>query len=1056
MKTPTTLALLLLPIAMIAQRVNDWENPKLTGINNEPPHVTYIPYQSGEAALVNDKAKSTFYLSLNGTWKFWWSATVDERPEDCYNELFDTKEWKDIQVPSTIEMQGYGYPIYVNTRYEFIHLMKPNPPFVPLQYNPVGTFRRTFEIPSSWKEKELFLHFGAVKSFMYVYLNGKRIGMGKDGKTPVEFNITNLVKSGKNTLVVEVFRWSDGTYLECQDMWRMSGINRDVYLFALPKLHLRDFFSQGDLVDQYTNGQFRLSTILVNKNQTRQKSSIEYALYSSSDPTTPIAWESKEVSIDPGREDTLSFEKKIDNPRKWSAEIPNLYTLVITLKDEQAKVVEAVSTKVGFRSCEISGGLFLINGVAIKVKGVNRHEHDPDKGHVISREMMLKDIRLMKEANINTVRTCHYPNDPMWYDLCDQYGLYVIDEADVESHGMGYDPDRTLGNNPQWLAAHMNRTIRMVERDKNHPCVITWSLGNEAGNGSNFVATYDWVKKRDPSRPCQYERAEYSYNTDIMCPMYWNPGDLKWWGYTKQNRPLIMCEYAHAMGNSTGNFKDYWDVIYQYPQLQGGCIWDWVDQGIRKKNAKGEEFFAYGGDFGPPNAPSDGNFCCNGIVSPDRIPHPGYFEVKKVYQSVRFKKVPYASNQVVIENLYDFYNLEGTEFTWEVILDGRRIADGVETSGVIEPKKSKIIEIRPVDGDTIITGEYFLNVALRTTHDRGLISKGYTIASEQFPMGIIKPAERDTIRQTNNLSLMDSDSLLHLNGSNFTIAFSKASGKMNSFIFENTELIKQGFAPEFRRAPTDNDVGNGLAKRCNVWFQASEQSTLKELIYFKISPSQIKITTRYQFEGIPGEEEISYNIFGSGDVFVDVVLKPGKTELPELPRVGLVFQLPKGFEHLEWYGKGPWENYNDRQSAAFVGLYKSTVSDQFYPYVRPQETGYKTDVRWFALTEPTGKGIFIQGDPTICFSALHYTYDDLKGFKHGGKHPVDMIKKEFVDVHVDYGQQGLGGDDSWGAQTHKKYQLPSKNYHYSFRIKPFHTTTTTPGKLKEQIVPEMK
>ena len=551
--------LFLTPILTPAQQANDWENPGLTGINNEPPHVTYCPFADEGSALKNVWDTSPFYKTLNGLWKFNWSPDPEIRPADFYKDDYDVSIWKEIQVPSTMEVQGYGYPIYVNWKYEFDNLMKPDPPYVPHDYNPVGSYRTSFTVPQGWQGNQVFLHFGAVKSFMYVYLNGQRIGMGKDAKTPVEFNITPYLRKGANTLGVEVFRWSDGTYLECQDMWRMSGINRDVYLYSTPKVMIRDFFVSGDLFSGYQHGILRVTALLRNLGQTENDlHTVSVSLFDSKTEGKPVYSESISFKARMNLEDTISFEKYIPNPKKWSAEIPDLYYLVITLKNSSGKVIESTSTRVGFRSTEVRNGQFLVNGVPVRLKGVNRHEHDPVKGHVISKELMLKDIRLMKEANINTVRTCHYPDDPYWYDLCDEYGLYVIDEANIESHGMGYDPDKTLGNNPDWRKAHLDRTIRMVERDKNHPCVVVWSLGNEAGNGCNFVDTYNWIKNRDHTRPVQYERAEMAANTDIFCPMYWGIEDLNYYGFTKQYRPLIMCEYAHSMGNSTGNQCPGW------------------------------------------------------------------------------------------------------------------------------------------------------------------------------------------------------------------------------------------------------------------------------------------------------------------------------------------------------------------------------------------------------------------------------------------------------------------------------------------------------------------
>jgi beta-galactosidase len=928
--------------------------------------------------------------------------------------------------------------------------MKPDPPKVPKEYNPVGSYRRDFNVPDSWNDREVFLRFGAVKSFMYVYLNGQRIGMGKDGKTPVEFNITKYLRKGKNTLGVEVFRWSDGSYLECQDMWRMSGINRDVFVFSTPKTRIRDFWAVGDLTDGYENGVLRLTTIVRNEEKSaarlpaRQVGSppageagwqLVVALYETRDLKEPVLRESMNFELHTNTEDTINFSRKILTPRKWSAELPNLYHLVITLKDPKGNILESTGCRVGFRTSEVKDGLFLVNGKPVRLKGVNRHEAEPITGHWISKERMLEDIRLMKEANINTVRTCHYPDDPYWYELCDEYGLYVIDEANVESHGMGYNPDRTLGNNPEWLKAHLDRTIRMFERDKNHPSVIIWSLGNEAGNGCNFVATYEWLKKRDKSRPTQYERAEQAYNTDIYCPMYAGIDELVWYGYTKQFRPLIMCEYAHAMGNSTGNLQDYWDVIEKYPQLQGACIWDWVDQGLFAEDSLGRKYWKYGGDYGPANVPTDGNFMCNGLVFPDRQPHPGYQEVKKVYQYVRFIPGDLASLSFEVLNKYDFYDLSGTAVEYSVIANGKTLYEGTVPAFTLAPKEKKSLFI-PMRKIAVAPGtEYFLNLRMKTTAPRGLLPAGHILASEQFLLPWSIPAENLVSKPGPALQKSAGDTYIEVSGPEFAVKFDQRTGTIASFLFNGTELVTRGPLPNFRRAPTDNDIGNRIYDRCRTWFDASENRTIRSS---SIEEKQGRMLVTFEF-GFPGSgttEVVNYTVGAGGEIRVTAQLKPRGDKLPELPRFGLNMQIDGSLSRVTWYGRGPWENYWDRNTSAFVGLYESTVKDLFTPYVRPQENGYRTDVRWMTLDN--GKtGIRFTGDPLICFSALPYTYDDMKGFKQCCKHLNDLQEKGFVDLNIDYKQMGVGGDDSWGARTHKEYTLPAVEYTYSFTMQPF-------------------
>jgi beta-galactosidase len=1028
---------------------NDWENQNLTGINNEIPTATFIPFEDEQTALINDWSRSPWYKILNGTWKFNWSPNPDSRPLDFYKDDYDVSAWKDIRVPSTIEVQGYGYPIYTNTHYEFSHLMKPDPPHVPHDYNPVGSYRMDFTIPENWKGREVFLHFGAVKSFMYVYLNGQKVGMSKDAKTPSEYRITKYLRDGNNMMGVEVFRWSDGTYLECQDMWRLSGINRDVYLYSTPQEHIRDFMVIGDLKDNYTNGLLRLKTIIQHPQEEANKKGwkLNIKLLRTKESVKPVFSESLQVAMKDGIEDTVVFEKAVPSPDKWSAEIPNLYHLVISFVNPEGKIIEATGCNMGFRTSEVKNGQYFLNGVVVKLKGVNRHEFDPITGHVISKELMLKDIWLMKEANMNIVRTCHYPNDPYWYDLCDEYGLYVIDEANIESHGMGYNPDRTLGNNPAWLAAHLNRTQRLIERDKNHPCVIIWSLGNEAGNGYNFVATYDWVKRRDPSRPVQYERAEMAYNTDIYCPMYFTTWDLKEYGYVKQFRPLIMCEYAHAMGNSTGNLQDDWDIIEQYPQLQGGCIWDWVDQGLLKKNDKGKDIFAFGGDYGPKNAPSDGNFNCNGLVSPYRIPHPGYYEVKKVYQSVKFVPVDLKKALIEIVNKYDFYDLSNTQICWEMMGDGKVIGSGELSSFTLAPKEKKLIEIPINYGCLVNAKEYFLTINLKQTTDRGLLKKGHILAAEQFKLkgkDHITPSIKGLLQ---NVKFTDNDTSLNVKGKSFSLTFIKSTGILSSFVFDNEEFIQKGPVPNFRRAPTDNDIGNGMFKRCKPWYVASEKRVTVSCQAKQIDPAMVNVEVVYDFPDSTGRETILYKIQGDAVIQVDIKMIPGKKGLPELPRFGINMQVKPEFNFVEWFGRGPYDNYWDRHTGSFVGRYNCKADEQNIPYVRPQEYGYKTDVRWITMTSEKNKGLFFSGDSLICFSALPYTYEDLKCFVQGGSHPGDLDKENFVDLNLDYKQMGVGGDDSWGARTHEEYTLPAKSYEYSFKMIPYNTGKQSPETL---------
>jgi len=685
------------------EKTYEWENPLIVGINREPAHTFYIPYATLRSALENVWENSPYFKSLNGVWKFHWVEKPSNRPKDFYKENYDISNWNEIPVPSDWQMQGYGIPIYTNSKYPFLSpSISPNPPHIPHNYNPVGSYKRYFTIPDKWWGRQIFLHFGAVRSAFYVWINGKFVGYSQGSKTPAEFNVTKFLRKGKNSIAVEVYRWSDGSYLEDQDFWRLSGIERDVFLYSTPNVHIRDFFAIPDLDENYINGIFKLEVKLKNY---------------------------------------LAEEKN---------------------------------------------GQLLLNGVPIYIKGVNRHEHDPVKGHVISVESMIKDIKLMKRFNINAVRTSHYPNDPRWYELCDKYGIYVVDEANIESHGMGYRPDRTLGNNPLWKKAHLDRTIRMVERDKNHPSIIIWSLGNEAGDGVNFEATYNWIKKRDPSRPIMYERAELGPHTDIYDPMYARIEHLVKYANKPRKRPLIMCEYAHAMGNSVGNLKDYWDVIYRYPQLQGGFIWDWVDQGLLKI-IDGKKCWAYGGDYGPKGFPSDRNFCINGLVFPDRKPHPSLWEVKKVYQYILVEAVDLKKGKIRIRNMYDFTNLKQFEIVWKLTADGRNIAQGKIKEIDLPPHQSKIIKLKLPKINPQPGVEYFLNISFKTKTAIELIPKGYEVAWEQFKLPYYKAPEKINLSKFSDLRLIFTQKRAIINGKNFTYTFDRKTGVLESLKYKGKE-----------------------------------------------------------------------------------------------------------------------------------------------------------------------------------------------------------------------------------------------------------------------------
>jgi len=1033
--TSTFFLFLMIYIPSSAQETTtkyNWENPDIVELNKEAPHCSWIPYPDERTTLENDPEQSPFYKKLNGYWKFFWSKKPADRPVNFYKEDYNDIQWEEIRVPSNWEIEGYGIPIYVNQPYEFTD--DPQPPDVPHDYNPVGSYRTYFNIPEDWDKSEIFIHFGAVKSAFYIWVNGEKVGYSQGSKLPAEFNITDFVTEGKNLLTVEVYRWSDGTWLECQDFWRISGIERDVFLYATPKLYIRDYFVHAGLANNYEDGTFALDIELVNSSSKKIKNhKLDVTLYDSD--KIVLSFE-KDIKLKKNTKLNLNFEDIVLSPLKWTAETPNLYDLVLQIKDGEDHITEALHSRIGFRTSEIRNGQLLVNGRPILIKGVNRHEHDAITGHVISKESMLEDIKLMKLHNINTVRTSHYPNDPYWYELCDQFGLYVIDEANIESHGMGYHPDRTLGNNPLFEKAHLTRIQRMVERDKNHPSIIIWSMGNEAGDGVNFDTCFKWIHQRDDSRPVHYERAQLRHNTDIYCPMYAGPAYLEKYASEKQERPLILCEYAHAMGNSSGNLQEYWDVIEKYDQLQGASVWDWVDQGLLMTNEKGKKYFAYGGDYGPPEIPSDSNFCINGLVGPDRLVHPGLTELKKVYQYIQFEALDLPGGEILIRNMYDFNKLNNIEVRWEIEGDGRQFAAGIFDELDLEAQQEDIFRFKMPKLKPKPWAEYFLNLKAVTKEADGLIPAGYEIAVEQFEMPF--KTEQQTLEPKGTLEIVWSKNQkkVKIIGVDLLYEFDVENGEMTSWQYEGKQLLRQGPQPNFWRAPTDNDFGNRMQKRSNVWKRASKEQEVKNIDIERKSPFEIEIRMEIYLESVKHTMHRQFNILGNGEVVVSNYLNTGAAELPELPRFGINMRLPDTYKNVSWYGRGPHENYIDRNSSAFVGAYNKTVDEMYFPYVRPQENGSRTDIRWMTLRDEDGNGIMILGDPLFSASASWYTVDDLDYTESQKKHTVDLKKNDFIDLNVDLKQRGLGGNDSWGAKPIQQYRLPAGEYYFTFRMRP--------------------
>jgi len=1035
------LAVSLLSLASTAraqvQSAPDWENPDVVGIHKEEPHVSLFPFESRELALAGRLTDSRYFQLLNGAWRFDWVRNPGERPREFFREDFDDSGWDQIPVPSNWELEGFGVPIYLNQPYEF----EKNPPFIRHDYNPVGSYRTTFRIPDDWQDREVFIHFGAVKSAMYLWINGREVGYSQGAKLPAEFDITGFIRPGENLLAVEVYRWSDGSYLECQDFWRISGIERDVFLWAAPRTHIRDFFVKSGLDKTYENGRVELAVDVRNYRDAPAGSHQVHAeiLDPEGEPlfTAPVL-PLRELNAE--EEVSLGLRSELGAVRPWTAETPTLYTLLLTLTGPRGDTLEVIPERIGFRTVELADGLLQVNGVPITIKGVNRHEHDPYTGHVLSRERMRQDLRLMKEANMNAVRTSHYPEDPYFYDLADEFGLYIVDEANIESHGMGYAPDVTLGNNPLWEHAHLERMRRMVERDKNHPSVIIWSMGNEAGNGVNFQAGYRWIKDRDPTRPVQYERALQEWNTDIYVPMYAGLRHLEEYARSNPGRPLIMCEYNHSMGNSSGNLAEYWELINRYPSLQGGFIWDWVDQGIAKVTEAGDTVWGYGGDFGPPGTPSDGNFLINGVVQPDRMPNPHYWEIKGVYQWIDGELVDADRGMVRIENEYEFRTLDGFEVAWSVTEDGRSIQDGVLPAPALTPGAGQELLI-PFTPPTPVPGaEYHLNLVFRLARPEGLLSRGHEAASLQFEIPVTAAAPPASLSDLPEVEVLGGgNSQIILQGPEFRMAIDRWSGRIVSYRYRGADLLLTGPRPNFWRPPTDNDYGANLQERLRVWLDAGDFMRIRRPEVTRLSPQAIQIRFQGSFPADSAAAyEITYTVLGSGEVMVDGHLVPGVEDLPMLPRFGMRMELPASFRHLQWFGKGPWETYADREAAARAGLFGGLVSEQFHPYVRPQETGNKTGIRWLALRDDDGVGLLVMGDTLLSASALNYRQEDLDdGPRKDQRHSRELRPRELVALNVDYRQMGVAGINSWGAMPLDEYRLPYGEYRVRLTLRPF-------------------
>lgn len=1028
--------MLVLPsVAQQKEPVNDWENPLVFQINREPARATFLPFADEGSAVADDYNRSPWYMSLNGMWKFQWSPTPDQRPKEFYKTNFDVTNWKEIKVPSNWELQGYGIPIYTNVTYPY----PKNPPFIDHSDNPVGSYRRTFILPDTWNKRHVYLHFEGGTSAMYIWVNGEKVGYSENTKSPAEFDITKYVKPGKNLIAVEAYRWSDGSYLEDQDFWRLSGIDRNLYLYSTDTYRVADFFAVPDLVDGYKNGQLSVDVKVRSFSSSASSLQLKATLLDANGGVVYAQTQKVEAPAE-GTKD-IQFSKKISSVNLWSSETPYLYSLVLTLQDANGKAIESVSSKIGFRKVELKNGQLLVNGRRIYVHGVNIHEHNPITGHYQDVETMIKDIQVMKQNNINAVRCSHYPNNINWVKLCDRYGIYLVDEANIESHGMGsgdprwYDKSKHVGYLPEWENAHMDRTVSLVERDKNHASVILWSLGNECSNGPIFYKTYKWIKERDKSRLVQFEQSGEKENTDIVCPMYPSIRYMKEYASRKEvTRPFIMCEYAHAMGNSSGNFKEYWDIIRGSKNMQGGFIWDWVDQGIEFKDEVGRKYWAYGGDMGSQNYTNDENFNHNGLVWPDRTPHPGLMEVKKYYQDIQFEGVQPDKGIVAISNELHYTNLKSYIFKYEVIKNGEVVKEGnFDVDLAPESRKEVHLEMPAMPAADGV--EYFLNLYAYTRVGTDMIPQGHEVAREQLKLGSSSYfAKAEAKGDAPKVS--DEKDRVTLSAAGVEVAISKWSGLIAGYRANDRWLFNQNPTPNFWRAPTDNDFGNGMQVKCNVWRTAGNNTSLKN-IDVKQEGGKAIVTANILLKDVASSYQVVYTMAADGALTVQVSYKAGENELPEMPRFGMIMSLDNQYENFSFYGRGPWENYNDRNTASHIGIYDSKVADQYVPYTRPQENGYKTDVRWLTLTNSNGEGVKIVGLQPICVSALNnYPEDFDPGLSKKYRHINDITPLKEVVLCVDLAQRGLGGDNSWGAYPHECYLLKAKEYTYGYTIMP--------------------
>ncbi|MEE1391181.1 MAG: glycoside hydrolase family 2 TIM barrel-domain containing protein [Segatella copri] len=1022
------LAMLSMSSGALAQSESRWQNVNINQQNREPRRANFFAFENLEKAQSFDKKKSANYLSMEGMWKFNFVKDHNKRPANFFALKYDDSQWKDFPVPGLFELNGYGDATYKNIGYAWATQFDPNPPYISELNNYTGSYRRTFELPKNWKGKDVYFHVGSATSNLTLWVNGKYVGYSEDSKVAAEFNISKYLKPGKNLIAMQVMRWCDGSYFEDQDFWRFTGIAREVYLYARPKLHAADIRLNAALENNYQDG-------VLNYKVSLKGGKTDVAI-------TLCDKDGKQIAQATGAQGVI----KVPKVNAWTAETPYLYKAYITLKNKQG-AVEVIPQKVGFRNVEIKNAQLLVNGQPVLVKGADRHEMDPDGGYVVSLERMIQDIKIMKQLNINAVRTSHYPCDPRWYDLCDEYGIYITAEANLESHGMGYE-EKSLAKFPEYIVPHIERNEGNVKPLINHPSVIVWSLGNESGYGVNFEKAYDWVKACDTTRPAQYERGGYDSKTDIYCPMYIGYEESE--SYCKSNgtKPYIQCEYAHAMGNSEGGFKEYWDLIRKYPKYQGGYIWDFVDQGLRDKSpVTGKEIFTYGGDYGRYPA-SDYNFNCNGIIAPNRRLNPHAYEIQYVLQNVWIKDFDAENGSFNVYNENFFKNIDDLSLTATLFANGVKLTTVAipDTKG-IAPQATKLVKsealksaIEKAEAEHA-TEEITINFAFASDGSQPLVDKGQVMARQQIVLNGYEFDKVDAPANTGSkIEVEETNSYVKVSAERMSVTIGKKTGMIDYLDVDGEPMLKfrESMTPEFWRAPTDNDYGASLQKKMRVW--KNPQMNLKSFDKSE-SKDSVVLTANFEMPEVKAELMLRYRINAAGEVTVTEKMTTDKeAKVADLFRYGMQLQMPASFSKLEYYGRGPEENYIDRHSSSFIGKYEANVKDEYYPYVRPQESGNHTDIRYFSIFNPTtGKGITFEGYAPMECSAIPYLVEDLDAGiekEHAwGQHSGDLVEKGLVQLHIQQRQFGLGCIDSWGSSPMEKYRMHYQDRCFSFVIK---------------------